>query len=84
MGSEQKRRKFQLRLAQFPGARQKSRGSKRRWMKLQWQVTINPDAGIRVQHHLEDGRVFQKTGDGRAERGAQHPRASRQPFRIVM
>jgi hypothetical protein len=38
----------------------------------------------RVQHHLDDGGVFQKAGDGRAERGAQHPRAARQAFGLFV
>ncbi len=39
---------------------------------------VDPDAPVGVQHHLDDGGVFQKPGDGGAERGAQHPRATRQ------
>ena len=38
-----------------------------------FQKPIYPDAAIGVQHDLDDGGVFQKPGNGRAERGAQHP-----------
>ena len=36
---------------------------------------VDPEPSIGVEHHLDDRRVFQKSGDGGAERGAQHARA---------
>jgi hypothetical protein len=45
---------------------------------------VDPETPVGVEHHLDDTGVFQKPGNGRAERGAQHPRAPREPFRIVM
>jgi hypothetical protein len=45
---------------------------------------VDPEPSVRVQHHLNDARVFQEGRDGRAKRGAQHSRAARDPFRIVM
>ena len=42
--------------------------------------TINPDAPVRVQHHLDDGNVFQKPRDGWTERRSQHARAARVTF----
>jgi len=37
---------------------------------------IDPEPAVGVQHHLDDRRVFEKGGDGWAERGAQHARAA--------
>ena len=37
---------------------------------------IDPDAPVRIQHHLDDGGVFQKACNGGTERRAQHPRAA--------
>jgi hypothetical protein len=37
---------------------------------------IDPEPAIGIQHHLDDRRVFEKGGDGRAERGAQHARTA--------
>ena len=45
---------------------------------------VDPQPSVRVQHHLDDACVFEETADGRTERGAQHPRAACDPFRIVM
>ena len=45
---------------------------------------VDPKPPIRVQHHLDDACVFEKAGDGRTERGAQHSRAACDTFRIVM
>ena len=42
--------------------------------------TINPDAPVRVQHHLDDGNVFQKPREGWTERRSQHARAARVTF----
>lgn len=36
------------------------------------------------QHHLDDGRIFQKPGDGRPQRRAEHPRAACETFSIVL
>lgn len=41
---------------------------------------VHPDAAIGVQHHLDNGRFFQKPGDGGSERGAQHARAALDRF----
>ncbi len=38
---------------------------------------VDPEPPVRVEHHLDDRRVFQETGDGRAEGGAQHARAAK-------
>jgi hypothetical protein len=45
---------------------------------------VDPDAPVGVQHHLDDGGVFQKARDGRAERGAQHARAARDRLRFLV
>jgi len=37
---------------------------------------VDPQPPVRVQHHLDDGGVFQMPGDGRTQRRAQHPRAA--------
>lgn len=38
--------------------------------------TVDPDATVRVQHHLDNTRVLEKPRDRRAERGAQHARTT--------
>jgi hypothetical protein len=38
---------------------------------------VDPEPPVRVEHHLDDRRVFQETGDCRAEGGAQHARAAK-------
>ena len=37
---------------------------------------VDPEPTVGVEHHLDDRRVFEEGGDGRAERGAQHARAA--------
>jgi len=37
---------------------------------------VDPQPPVRVQHHLDDGRVFQMPSDRRTQRRAQHPRAA--------
>ena len=37
---------------------------------------VDPEPPIGVEHHLDDGRVFEEGGDRRTERGAQHARAA--------
>jgi hypothetical protein len=39
---------------------------------------IDPETAVRIEHHLDDPGVFEKPGDGRAERGAQHARAAKE------
>ena len=41
---------------------------------------VDPEPPVGVQHHLDDGRVFEEGGDRRSERGAQHARAARDRF----
>jgi hypothetical protein len=43
-----------------------------------FRETVDPDAPVGVQHHLDDGSVFEEAGDGWSQRGAQHPRAARE------
>ena len=38
---------------------------------------VDPEPPIGIEHHLDDGRVFQESGDGGAEGSAQHARASK-------
>ncbi len=45
---------------------------------------VDPQPPVRVQHHLDHGRVFKQPGDGRTERGAQHARAALDRFLSVM
>jgi acetyl-CoA carboxylase carboxyltransferase component len=33
---------------------------------------IDPEPSIRIEHHFDDRRVFEETGNGRTERTAQH------------
>ena len=33
---------------------------------------VDPQPSIRIEHHLDDAGIFEKRGDGRPERGAQH------------
>ena len=46
--------------------------------------TINPQPAIGIEHHFDDGGVFQKARDGRAERRAQHPRAALDRLRFLV
>lgn len=46
--------------------------------------SVDPDSPVWIQHDLDHGRVFQKPGDGRAERGAQHARAALYRFRLMV
>ena len=41
---------------------------------------VDPEPAVGVEHHLDDGGVFQKRGDGGPERRAQHARAARDRF----
>ena len=45
---------------------------------------VHPKAAVRVQHHLDHGRVFEQPGDCGAERGAQHARAALDRFLSVV
>ena len=45
---------------------------------------VDPQPPVRVQHHLDHGRVFEQPGNGGAERGAQHARAARNGFRSLV
>ncbi len=45
---------------------------------------IDPNPAVRIQHHFDHSRVFQKARDGRAERGAQHACAARDRFRFLV
>jgi hypothetical protein len=42
---------------------------------------VDPDASIRIEHDLDNRRVFKPRGDRRPQRGAQHARAARDCFR---
>ena len=46
--------------------------------------TVDPQPPVRVQHHLDHGRIFQKPRNGRPERGPQHARTALDRFRSVM
>jgi hypothetical protein len=46
--------------------------------------TIDPDAAVGIQHDLDHAGVIEKPGDGAPERGAQHARAARASFAIVV
>ena len=37
---------------------------------------VDPEPAVRIEHHLDDRRVFEEGGDRGAERGAQHARAA--------
>ena len=41
---------------------------------------VDPEPSIRVEHDLDDARVFEVSGDQGAERRAQHARASGDGF----
>ena len=41
---------------------------------------VDPEPAVGVEHHLDDRGVFEKAGDRRPERGAQHARAARDRF----
>ena len=45
---------------------------------------VDPQPPVRVQHHLDHGRVFEQPGNGGAERGAQHACAARNGFRSLV
>ena len=38
---------------------------------------VDPEPAIGIEHHLDDGGVFEPCGDGRPKRRAQHARAAR-------
>jgi hypothetical protein len=42
---------------------------------------VDPQATVGIEHHLDDGRIFQVGGDRRPERGTQHARAAGESFR---
>ena len=41
---------------------------------------VDPEPAVGIEHDLDDARIFQMSGDQRAERGAQHARAARDGF----
>src|SRR6185312_8872339 len=41
---------------------------------------VDPQASVRVQHHLDDGSIVEPFGDRRPKRRAQHPRAAGASF----
>ena len=43
---------------------------------------VDPEPAVGVEHHLDDGRIFEPGRDRRAERGAQHARAARDNFSL--
>ena len=45
---------------------------------------IHPDAAIGIQHHLDHSWIFQKPGNRCTERGAQHPRTTRNRLGFLM
>ena len=45
---------------------------------------VDPEPAIGIQHHFDDGGVFEVAGDRGAERCAQHARTTRQSFVAVM
>ena len=42
---------------------------------------VEPEPSVRVQHDLDDCRIFQPGADRRAERRPQHARAAKRAFR---
>ena len=42
---------------------------------------VDPQPAVRIEHDLDDAGIFEVSGDQRAERGAQHARASGDGFR---
>jgi hypothetical protein len=42
---------------------------------------VDPDAAIRIEHDLDNRRVFKPRGDRRPQRGTQHARATSDCFR---
>jgi hypothetical protein len=45
---------------------------------------IDPEPAIGVEHHFDDGSVFEPKRDGRTKRRAQHARAARRRLLIEM
>ena len=45
---------------------------------------IHPDAAIGIQHHLDHSWIFQKASNRCPERGAQHPRTTRNRLGFLM
>jgi hypothetical protein len=43
---------------------------------------VDPQPAIRIEHHLNNGGIFEPRGYGRSERGAQHTRATQYRFRL--
>ena len=41
---------------------------------------VDPDAAIRIEHDLDDRRIFEPCRDRGSQRGAQHARATRDCF----
>jgi hypothetical protein len=44
--------------------------------------SVDPKPSVRIEHHLDDGGVFEKARDGQSERCAQHARAARMSLRM--
>ncbi len=42
--------------------------------------TVDPKPAVGIEHDLDDAGIFEIGGDGRTERGAQHPRAAGESF----
>ena len=42
---------------------------------------VDPEPAVGIEHHLDDGRIFEIGSDRWAERGAQHARAASEGFR---
>jgi hypothetical protein len=45
-----------------------------------FREAIDPQPPVWIDHHLDNTKVFQQTGNAGAERIAQHARASCRPF----
>jgi hypothetical protein len=43
---------------------------------------VDPQPAIRIEHHLDNGWVFEPRGYGRSERGTQHARTTQYRFRL--
>jgi hypothetical protein len=43
--------------------------------------TVDPKPAVRIEHDFDDAGIFEVRSDERAERGAQHARASSNGFR---
>jgi hypothetical protein len=54
--------------------RSPSAGDRRSRIGQAFRQPVDPEPPVGVEHHLDDFGVFQKPGDGGAERGTQHAR----------